>query len=79
MPAITRKTIELRPDEEFIRLGQLLKFAGVIDRGSDARDFLSRNKVLVNGAEENRRGAKIRPGSTVKVGAFELKVCGSEN
>lgn len=79
MSAITRKTIELRPDEEFIRLGQLLKFAGIIDRGSDARHFLSRNSVLVDGVEENRRGAKIRPGSTVKVGAFELKICGSEN
>lgn len=78
VPSKEVKTIHLHRDEEFIKLGQLLKYAGIIERGSDAKDFLSSNLILVNGTMENRRGAKIRPGSVVVIGSLELKICGSE-
>lgn len=70
------KTIQLRPGEEYIKLGQLLKFANVIEKGGDEKSFLSTAKVTVNGNPENRRGAKIRPDDVVEVnGAIVLKVC----
>lgn len=74
------KTVNLRPEEEYIKLGQLLKFAGVLDRGSDEKGFLAANDVKVNGKAENRRGAKIRPGDEVIVGgSLTIKVCGSKS
>ncbi len=44
---------------EFIKLGQFLKFSGVITNGSEAKFFLSNNDVYVNGELEDRRGRKI--------------------
>ena len=51
-----------------IRLGALLKVAGVIDAGGEARPFLASNPVLVNGEPEQRRGRQLRPGDEVQVG-----------
>jgi ribosome-associated protein len=51
-----------------IRLGPLLKVAGVIDAGGGARGFLASTVVLVNGEPEQRRGRQLRPGDEVKVG-----------
>lgn len=56
---------------EFITLGQLLKLAGLISSGGDARDYLAESQVTVNGEPENRRGRKVRPGETVSVPGVE--------
>ncbi len=53
---------------EMITLGQFLKLANVISNGGEARFFLSNNKVLVNGEEENRRGRKLYNGFVVVAG-----------
>ena len=60
------KSIKLRKDEEYITLGVLLKVAGVIDTGGQAKFFLSENVVLVNGEEENRRGRKLYHGDVIQ-------------
>lgn len=57
--------IEIR--DESIRLGQLLKLADLIDRGSDARELLLQGSVQVNGEVETRRGRQLVPGETVTV------------
>ena len=59
---------------EAIRLGQLLKLAGVIDSGSDAKLLLASEDVLVNGEREVRRGRRLHVGDTVRVGDVELAV-----
>jgi ribosome-associated protein len=60
---------------ETIRLGQLLKLAGVVDSGSEVKALLaSAEPVLVNGDHEARRGRQLHPGDTVRVGAHELRV-----
>ena len=64
---MVQKSVKLRKDEPFITLGVLLKITGVIDTGGQAKFFLSENTVLVNGAEENRRGRKLYHGDTVEV------------
>ncbi len=68
------KSIKLRKDEPFITLGILLKIAGVIDTGGQAKFFLAENTVLVNGEEENRRGRKLYHGDLIQVGkqAFSI-------
>jgi ribosome-associated protein len=57
-----------------IRLGPLLKVAGVIDAGGEARPFLASNPVLVNGEPEQRRGRQLRPGDEVRVGDELLRL-----
>ena len=59
---------------EMIRLGQLLKVAGMIDSGAEVKAFLSEQIVLVNGERENRRGRQLHPGDVVLVGPEELRV-----
>ena len=72
---MVQKSIKLRKDEEYITLGVLLKVAGIIDTGGQAKFFLSENTVLVNGEEENRRGRKLYRGDVIEVGkqAFIIK------
>ena len=64
---MVQKSIKLRKDEDFITLGILLKLAGIIDTGGQAKWFLSENAVLVNGEEENRRGRKLYHGDVILV------------
>jgi ribosome-associated protein len=63
-------TIPIRGD--VIRLGQLLKLAGVIGSGSDAKLLLESQSVLVNTERETRRGRQLHPGDVVEVGDYEL-------
>jgi ribosome-associated protein len=57
-----------------IRLGQLLKLAGLVDHGGEVRAFLADHPVLVNGERERRRGRQLHPGDVVAAGARELRV-----
>lgn len=52
---------------ESIRLGQLLKLAGLVDDGTDAKFLLADEAVTVNGEPEDRRGRQVRPGDAVAV------------
>lgn len=66
--------IHIRGDT--IRLGQLLKLAGLIGSGSEAKDLLATEPVLVNGEPEERRGRQLHAGDVVRVGDEELRVTG---
>lgn len=57
-----------------ITLGQFLKWAGFADTGGDARSLIVSGQVFVNGEVEQRRGRKLRPGDTVRVGGQEAVV-----
>jgi ribosome-associated protein len=59
---------------ETIRLGQLLKLAGIVGGGGEVRRFLAEATVLVNGEPEARRGRQLHPGDTVRVNDVELRV-----
>jgi ribosome-associated protein len=59
---------------DMIRLGQLLKFAGVIDGGAGVKAFLAAEPVWVNGEREARRGRQLHPGDVVRVAEHELRV-----
>jgi ribosome-associated protein len=60
--------------DETIRLGQLLKLAGVAHSGSEAKALLAAETVAVNGERETRRGRQLHPGDTVRVDAADLRV-----
>ena len=66
--------LEVPIRDESIRLGQLLKLAGVVDDGASAREAIERGLVAVNGAVETRRGRQVRPGDTVTLEAQSLHV-----
>ena len=52
---------------EYITLGQFLKFAGLIDNGSEAKFFLNEETVTVNNEIDNRRGRKLYPGYIISI------------
>ncbi len=54
--------------DEFIRLGQALKLAGLVGSGVEAKVCIAEGEVLVNGEVETRRGKKLREGDTVTLG-----------
>ena len=60
---------------EFIKLDQLLKFAGIVGNGSDAKILIYEEEVMVNGEVVTQRGKKIRPGDIVQVGEQVINVC----
>jgi len=51
----------------YITLGQLLKFANVIQSGGETKFFLSENEITVNGVSDNRRGRKCYPDDVVEI------------
>ncbi len=57
-----------------IRLGQLLKLAGVVGAGGELKGYLEATPVLVNGEPESRRGRQLHPGDVVAAGTEELRV-----
>jgi ribosome-associated protein len=59
---------------DMIRLGQLLKLAGIVGGGGEAKDFLAAERVLVNGEPDNRRGRQLHPGDVVSVAGEELRL-----
>ena len=57
-----------------IRLGQLLKLAGVADSGADAKALLADGAVTVNGDREERRGRQLHPGDEIVAAGEALRV-----
>lgn len=60
--------------DETIRLGQLLKLAGIADSGGDAKDLLTAGEVRVNGEREERRGRQLRRGDVVEAHGEQVRV-----
>ena len=57
-----------------IRLGQLLKLAGLADSGADAKALLVDGAVTVNGEPEERRGRQLHLGDVVAVGDEAVRI-----
>jgi ribosome-associated protein len=71
---MTEPVREIPIRDESIRLGQFMKLADLIDRGSDAKAELAAGTVTVNGVVETRRGRQLHPGDTVAVGVHCARV-----
>ena len=60
--------------DEVIRLGQLLKLAGIADSGTDAKELLAEGAIRVNGEPESRRGRQLRAGDVVDAAGEQLVI-----
>lgn len=60
--------------DEFIKLGQVLKLAGLVESGLDAKIEIQEGNVFVNGEVECRRGKKIYAGDVIEFNGQQIKV-----
>jgi ribosome-associated protein len=66
------REVEIRDDA--IRLGQLLKLAGLAEQGADAKALLEAGEVRVNDEVETRRGRQLAPGDRVALGDEVVRI-----
>jgi len=66
------ETIHIKDD--FIKLGQALKLAGLVDSGVDAKFVIQDGLVKVNGKVEVQRGKKLVQGDIVSYNGKEFRV-----
>lgn len=66
------ETIYIKDD--FIKLGQALKLAGLVESGVDAKIVVQDGLVKVNGEIDTRRGKKLVPGDTFEYEGQTVKV-----
>ena len=66
--------IKLR--EDFIKLGQALKAAGLVESGVDAKFVVQDGLVKVNGEVEYQRGKKLVAGDIVEFDGEKIKIEG---
>ena len=59
---------------EFIKLDILLKFAGMVGSGGEAKELIAGGQVQVNGEVCTMRGKKIRPGDKVTLAGNTVSV-----
>ena len=67
------RDVEIRG--EMIRLGQLLKLAGMADSGGEAKELLADGAVQVNGEVEARRGRQLHDGDVVAGAGQQVVIC----
>lgn len=65
---------KIKIKDEFIKLGQALKLAGLVDSGVDAKIKINDGFVRVNGEVEFQRGKKIRPDDVIEYDGHKIKV-----
>lgn len=65
-------TIHIKDD--FIKLGQALKLAGLVDSGVDAKFVIQDGLVKVNGNVEVQRGKKLVSGDVVSYNGKEFEI-----
>lgn len=68
--------MEITIRDEFIKLGQALKLAGLVDDGVQAKMVIQDGLVKVNGEVDERRGRKVYVGDTISYKGTEVKVLG---
>ena len=60
-------THEIKIHTEFIKLQDVLKFAGTVETGGDAKLIIQEGRVSVNGEVCTMRGKKLRPGDRAAI------------
>ena len=66
--------ISLRDGEEFIKLGQAMKKAGLEESGVDAKMDIKEGLVKVNGEVETRRGRKLYEGDVFEYEGSQVEI-----
>ena len=71
---ILRKNMELKLRDEFIKLGQALKAAGLVESGAEAKEVITEGLVKVNNITEIQRGKKLHSGDIVSYNGNEIEI-----
>ncbi len=66
--------MEIKLREEYIKLGQAVKAAGLVSDGVEAKIEITEGNVLVNGETDTRRGRKLYSGDVVSFNGEEIKI-----
>ena len=61
--------------EDYIKLGQALKAAGLVGSGVDAKYVIAEGEVKVNGEVELQRGKKLKEGDIVEFDGEQILIC----
>ena len=67
-------TVNIREEDEFIKLGQALKKAGVVGSGVDAKNVILDGLVTLNGEVELQRGKKLHDGDVVSFNGETIQI-----
>lgn len=67
-------TVSIRENEEYIKLGQALKKAGLVDSGVDAKMVIQDGLVELNGQVEMQRGKKLYGGEVITYNGESVKI-----
>ncbi len=67
-------TVNIREEDEFIKLGQVLKKAGLVESGVEAKIVIQDGEVTLNGEVEVQRGKKLYDGDVVSYNGETLKI-----
>ena len=65
---------EIKLRDEYIKLGQALKAAGLVSSGLDAKFVIQDGLVKVNGEVETQRGKKLYDGAVVEFDGEQIKI-----
>ena len=75
MKAVRREKMEIiKLKDEFIKLGQALKAANLVEDGVEAKYVIQDGLVKVNGETDTRRGRKLYDGDLVAYDGQEIKI-----
>lgn len=75
----TRIMEEIKIVTPFIKLDQLIKFAGLAETGAKAKILVELGEFNVNGELCTKRGKKIKPGDTIEFKGKKYKIVLDEN
>ena len=67
---------EIKLRDEFIKLGQAIKAANLVESGAEAKDVIQEGYVKVNGVVCTQRGKKLVAGDIVSFEGNEIKIVG---
>ena len=65
---------QIKIKDEYIKLGQALKLAGMVGSGVEAKIMIQDGQVLVNGEVELQRGKKLHPGDIFSFNGEEAQI-----
>ena len=65
---------QIKIKDDYIKLGQALKLAGMVGSGVEAKIMIQAGQVLVNGEVELQRGKKLYPGDIFSFNGEEAQI-----
>lgn len=69
---------KIKVRDEFIKLGQALKAAGLVESGVDAKFVIQDGLVRVNGKVELQRGKKLIEGDIIEFDGNQIQIEGKK-